>query len=173
MSRIICFASDLPFKHRPNPHEKIMSVNQAIAGGVCNIPDFMLSEYFDKNKPGVIMIADREVNFNIDITDGDFAIIASDNIYVLRSDKKYFAVLEYHKLTQGRILPIIGYIKEHLKLTDEIEPWHIWLGAEDEYHSLKAKRAPISQLTAEYIFRLENRNLHSEILTDYCLTITK
>ncbi|MBR4035482.1 MAG: hypothetical protein IKJ05_01970, partial [Oscillospiraceae bacterium] len=140
MSRFIYIASDYPLSPLPNPHEKMMSVNEAISAGVTNIPDILLSDNFDRDKPGVIMVSDRTVNIDIDtgvIEDGnfddDFNIWIADDSLVLKSNKKNFAVLEWHRLTEGRAENIIKYISEALDNTDEVELWHIWLGADDLY----------------------------------------
>jgi len=187
MSRFIYIASDYPLYARPNPHEKMMSVNEAISAGVANIPDFLLNDDFDKDKPDIVMVSDRNIDINIDtgvISDGDFDddfnIWILDESLVLKSNKKYFAVLEWHRLTYVRADNIIKYIADTLENTDEVELWHIWLGAEDQYHSLKTKRLPLSELTAEHIIQFEKLKPWDdiiindiEIIYDYCYVITK
>ncbi len=44
-----------------NPHDKILSVNEALALGVQDIPDILLAPDFDRDKPEVILYSDREV----------------------------------------------------------------------------------------------------------------
>lgn len=187
MSRIIYLASDYPLKPQPNPHEKMMSVNQAIAAGVQDIPQFMLADDFDKNKADTVMVSDRNINFNLDtgvIEDGDFDddfnIWIPDNNLELKSNKKYFAILEWHRLTEGRAENIIKYIVQSLEKTDEVELWHIWLGAEDQYHSIKTKAFVIDELIPQDIIRLEKENLWGYMITDnietvydYCYLIKK
>lgn len=187
MSRFIYIASDCPLSPRPNPHEKMMSVNEAIIAGVTDIPDILLRDDFDKDKPGVIMVSDRNVYIDIDtgtITDGDFDddfdIWIPENSLDLKSNKKYFAVLEWHRLTEGRAENIIKYISDILKTTDEVELWHIWLGSDDLYHSLKSKKILLSDLTPEHIIQLEKRKIWDdvvindiEIIYDHCYIITK
>lgn len=187
MSRVIYLASDYPLKPQPNPHEKMMSVNQAIAAGVQDIPQFMLADDFDKNKADTVMVSDRNINFNLDtgvIEDGDFDddfnIWIPDNSLELKSNKKYFAILEWHRLTEGRAENIIKYIVQSLEKTDEVELWHIWLGAEDQYHSIKTKAFVIDELIPQDIIRLEKENLWGYMITDnietvydYCYLIKK
>ena len=55
--------------------------------------------------------------------DDDFNIWIPDNSLPLKSNKKYFAVLEWHRLTEGRAENIIKYISQSLENTDEIELW--------------------------------------------------
>jgi len=178
MSRFIYITSDYPLLPCPNPHEKMMSVNEAISVGATNIPDILLSDDFDKDKPSVIMVSDRTVNINIDtgvIEDGDFDddfnIWIPDNSLPLKSNKKYFAVLEWHRLTEGRAENIIKYISQSLENTDEIELWHIWLGAEDQYHRIKSKVFTIDEFTSKDIIELDKANLWGEIITDDVETV--
>ena len=42
---------------------------------------------------------------------------------------------------------IIKYIADALEKTNEVELWHIWLGAEDQYHCIKTKVFTIEKLT--------------------------
>ena len=173
MSNILYLASDCPLKPQPNPHEKMMSVKQALAAGVTGIPDFMLGSDFDQDKPDVLLISDRNIDFNIDtgiITDGDFDddfnIWIPDGGEQLKSSKKYFAILQWGRLTEGRAGNIIKYISESLENTDEIELWHIWLGAEDQYHKLKSTTISIDHLSPQHIIQLENREMWGAMLTD-------
>ena len=178
MSRFIYIASDYPLSPHPNPHEKMMSVNEAISAGVTNIPDILLSDNFDRDKPGVIMVSNRNVYIDIDtgtITDGDFDddfnIWIPDNSLPLKSNKKYFAVLEWHRLTEGRAENIIKYISQSLENTDMIELCHIWLGAEDQYHHIKSKVFTIDEFTSKDIIELDKANLWGEIITDDIETV--
>lgn len=76
MSVLLFMASDAPFAERCNPHEKLLSINEALALGITDIPDFMLGEGFDRNQPNVILYMDREIEINPqtnEIEDGNFA----------------------------------------------------------------------------------------------------
>ncbi|MBP1571982.1 MAG: hypothetical protein J6C76_08790 [Oscillospiraceae bacterium] len=177
MSRFIYIASDYPLSPRPNPHEKMMSVNEALTASSANIPDFLLKDDFDKNKP-VILVSDRNIDINLDtgiINDGDFDddfnIWIADGSLSLKSDKKYFAVLEWHRLTGGRAANIIKYIADALENADEVELWHIWLGAEDKYHCIKTKVFTIEELTPNDIIELDKANLWGEMITDDIETV--
>lgn len=56
MSSVLFIASNSPLMERPNPHDKMLSVNEALALGIKDIPDFMLEEGFDRNKPNVLLV---------------------------------------------------------------------------------------------------------------------
>ncbi len=187
MSNVIYIASDYPLEPLPNPHEKLMSVNRALAAGVNDIPQFMLADNFDKNKADTVMVSDRTINFNPDtgvIDDGDFDddfnIWIPDSTANLLSCKKYYAILEWHRLTEGRAENIIKYIAQSLENTSEVELWHIWLGADDQYHRLKTKIFSLEQLTAQDIICLDKRKMWGDLITDdietvydYCYIIQK
>ena len=49
MSAIIYIASDYPLKEVPNPHLKTLSVNEALAIGMENIPEQFLEHGFDRD----------------------------------------------------------------------------------------------------------------------------
>lgn len=178
MSSIIYIASDYPLTERPNPHEKTVSVNEALALGV-KVSDFLLEDGFDRNKPGVILVCDREINLNVDtgvITDGDFdddfAVWLTDKSCEMNTNKDYCACLELVRFTTGRAKQIIEYFKEQLRNTSEIELWHAWVGGEDVRNIIKAEIL-IDDLTPEYIEDLLNKKVWKkpDIFTDYCYII--
>lgn len=74
MSSIFYIASDKPLPKCENPHEKLLSVREALALGITDLPDFLFSEDFDRDKPEVVLYADREIFPQADgtIDDGGF-----------------------------------------------------------------------------------------------------
>ena len=177
MSRYICFASDTLFSERPNPHERLVSVNEALAMGVENIHSFLLEDGFDRDKPNVILVADREVNFDIDrgiIEDGgfddDFSVWIADDMHEIKTKKKNIAVLDIVRYTDGRAEQIISYLKDHFEQSGaaEIELWNCWLGSED-LGRLVRKEIGLSELSIDIIFELINH----DPLSDLCITVSK
>ena len=53
MSCILYIASNNPLPLQENPHEKPLSVREALALGITDLPDYLLAEDFDKDKPDV------------------------------------------------------------------------------------------------------------------------
>ena len=177
MSSVTFFLSSTPLKSRPNPHDKIVSVNEALKLGVNITHDFLLSENFDKDKPGVILVSDREINFNLDtgeITDGDFdddfGIFLAEKPNSVNSNKDYFALFEITRYTKGRGEKIIEYIKDNLPPYGEIEFSKSWLGNETN-KNLKTAVVHINELTAEHIEELINYDVCKEPQSDYRLII--
>lgn len=178
MSSVIFIASDSPLMERPNPHDKMLSVNEALALGIKDIPEFMLEEGFDRNKSNVLLISDREVNINIDdgtIEDGnyddDFCIWLTEDMHGMRTGKTFCAIFEWSKYTPGRAELLIEYLREQLKNTTEIELWHTWLDNE-LHHNIKSTKICIDDLRAEDILALEEKEVWKEPCIDYCYQIT-
>jgi len=176
MSSFIFLASDSPFENRPNPHDKTMSVNQALAAGVKNIPAFMLEDNFDKNKADVILVSDREVNINVDtgvITDGDFdndfSITPCSHFYNTPTKRKYCAMVDCHRFTKARAEGIISYIKQHLYTAESVELWHCWIGDVDCCRTVR-KSEFIGSISPEDFLVLAEENVWD---IDYCYIITK
>jgi len=185
MSVLTYIASNHPLPIVPNPHERMLSVNEAIALGKTNIPNFLLAPDFDRDKPGVILASDREVVFNIDtgeIDDGalddDFALLSAEGCDSVCTEKEYAVYLEWNYYTEGRAQRIIEYIKENLRRTDEVEIWRIWMGTH-ERPLIRTTTIPISKLTPHDIQRLDNITLFSnleeqfDLPVQYRLVITK
>ena len=176
MSSLIYIASNFPLEERPNPHERMISVNEAIALGVKDIPKHLLADGFDKDKPDVIMYADREIKLNVftkEITDGnfddDFCIFSAEGAEGLKTDKKYKMFLEWYRYTDGRANEVIKYLRNHLENTDEIELWHIWLG-NDKISGTKVIEKSIDELSAEDIHFLDSYDSWEDN-ADLCIRI--
>lgn len=75
MSCILYIASNNPLPLRENPHEKLLSVREALVLGITDLPDYLLAEDFDKDKPDVVLYADRDVVIHEDgtVEDGNFS----------------------------------------------------------------------------------------------------
>ena len=172
MSHIIFAAADNPLESRPNPHEKMLSVNEAIALGVKNIPSSLLESDFDRDKPNVVLVCDRNINIDLEtdcIDDGDydddFAVWAPDLPHDLPTEKPFAAVLQWGRCTEGRALQFIEYLREQLKTSQEIELFSVWLS--DEIVIEESAKLSINELTVSHIQKLEQ---HPIINTRYKIT---
>lgn len=170
MSRLLYIASDYPLPPRPNPHERMLSVNEALALGMSNIPESLLAPGFDRDKPNVILWMDREVNFNIDagtIEDGnfddDFALFPAKGYDDVCTEKKYAVGIEWHAWTQGRARGVIEYIRDNLAHTDEVEIWYIWMGF-GELPIIHSRTISIADLTPQDIKELEEKETVSTVM---------
>ena len=157
MSRLLYIASDYPLPPRHNPHERMLSVNEALALGISDIPEALFAPGFDRDKPNVILWMDRDVNFNIDagtIEDGnfddDFALFPAKGHDDVCTEKKYAVGIEWHAWTQGRAQGVIQYIRKNLAHTNEVEIWNIWMGF-GEPPIIHSKTISIADLTPQDI----------------------
>ena len=129
MSSMIYLSSDYPIPEIQNPHERSLSINEALELGL-EVPEYLLKNGIDRNWKNAIHWADRSIHFDLDngtIDDGDFdddyAIIP---IYPGRRDihsaKKYQSRIECI-WTLGRAKCVLAVIKQLLESTDEVEFW--------------------------------------------------
>jgi hypothetical protein len=169
MSAIFYMASDNPLREIPNPHLKTMSVNEALAAGLEDIPELLLAPGFDRDKPDVLLwsdIPDTEMQL-----DDDFAIWrldpSTEDIY---TEKKYRVRVEWD-YTKGRAKKIIQYIREHLAQTPSLELWHVWVG-NGVYPKIRNCTIPLDQFTADDLQELWNLEVWQEPTTHYCFTVT-
>lgn len=181
MSALLFMASDVPFAERRNPHEKLLSVNEALELGIADIPDFMLEEDFDRNQPDVILYMDREIEINPqtnEIEDGnfadDFAIFPflPQEMFGIHMEKPFCASLEWNRYTEERAENVIAYIREHLQKTEELEIWHVWLD-DAQMPVFRKKGLLLSELTAEVLQEIAEADLTIEPLVHYCYKIRK
>ena len=177
MSSLFFLASDTPFKKLLNPHEKIISINEALTLGV-EIPDYALNMDLARDKP-ILLYMDREIKCHPDtneIEDGnfddDFSIrpFSPEKVFGIHTEKNYCAKLEWHRYTEGRAENIIAYIREHLQTANELELWHVWLD-DAETPVFKRKYYPLSELTSIVLKELEEVPLTTDPLVHYCYTI--
>ena len=158
-----------------------MSVNEALALGM-KVPDFMLESGFDRDRPGVILYSDREVEFDVnrgEILDGalddDFALLDASGMSDVFTEKRYAVYLEWHGFTEGRAQRVIEYIRGALRQTSEVELWHIWMGS-GERPLVRSRTLSIGELTPKGIKELLSNDVTKEfheIPIQYRLVITE
>jgi len=173
MSYCTYIASDFPLEPIKNPHDLTLSVNEALAMGITDVPERYLETGFDRDEPDVILYSDRDIEFNTDtgeVKDGDFeddfALYPAEGLSDIYTEKKYAVYLEWCRYTEGRAKKIIEYIKENLKHTDEVEIWHIWMGGY-ETRNVHTKQIKVDELTPEMIREIDNREIKIETMEGY------
>lgn len=124
---------------------------------------------------------DRELVLDLDsgiIRDGDydddFSICDCSGTEDLFTEKAYCAELQW-TYSEGRAEAVLAYIRGLLRHTDEVELWHICMGM-GERPLIRSKTIPISQLRAEELGKLEERDLWEDfygIPIQYRLVIQK
>lgn len=176
MSYCTYIASDYPLPSVRNVHDLTLSVNEALAMGITDIPEPYLQPGFDRDEPDVILYSDRDVEINTDTGeqkdgdyDDDFALYPAEGLSDLYTEKKYAVYLEWWRYTEGRAKKIIEYIKENLEHTDEVEIWHIWMGA-GEAPTVHTKKIPIADLSPEIIGEIDSREIKFETVEGHELT---
>mgnify|MGYP003538158381 FL=1 len=176
MSQILYIASDYPLAKIENLHYKMLSVNEALAIGMENIPEFMLAPEFNHDQPGVLLWSDTEITINKErntVDDGglddDFSILkfydATEDIF---TQKQYRVYIEWN-YSRGRAERIIAYIRNQAR---DLELWQAWLGdganTRIVKHSMK-----IDELTPEVLKEIDSLKVCDDTPTQYCFVITK
>ena len=133
MSSMTYIASDYPISEIQNPHERSLSINEALEMGL-EVPEYLLKNGIDRNWKNAIHWADRSIHFDLDngtVEDGDFeddyAIIP---LYPGRRDihsaKKYQSRVECI-LSIGRAKKFLSYFLicwiTPMKLNSGISIW--------------------------------------------------
>ena len=181
MTMLTYIASDHALPQLPNPHEKLLSVNQALALGV-EVPEILLADSFDRDRPDVILVCDRGVEYNVDtgeVCDGDFdddfALISTDGMDDIFTEKKHTVYLEWNHWTEGRARRVIDYMRDNLQYTDELEVWHIWMGS-GESPLIRSRHISIDDLNPQHIKKLIESDVTEEFYDmpiQYRLVITR
>ena len=162
MSCILYIASNNPLPLRENPHEKLLSVREALALGITDLPDCLLAEDVVIHEDGTVEDGNSP---------DDFAIFPIEKDISMQTKKTYCAQIQWY-FTAERAEGLISYLKEQLKNTENIELWHGWLDNEAA-HPIQRKEISIDALTAAEIAALEKTNVVTEPLTHFCLSIRK
>lgn len=94
---------------------------------------------------------------------GHFAVWPTAKVLELASEKKYFAGADIEPGCEERV---IAYLRGQLKISREIELWHVWLDG-DVDHRVRKAEINISDLSPEDIRELERLPVVREPATDY------
>lgn len=178
MSLLLYLASDRPLPEVPNPHCRRLSVNEALAMGIKDIPEELLAPEFDRDEPEVILWSDTNILIDTEngtIDDGgfddDFEIYNMDRHYGPSETDKAFRVVIECTLTHGRAENILAYIRDLLQDTDEVELWSVWLG---DYNQKTAwYEANIDEFTPDDLLEIADLPVKEQPLKHHCVRIRK
>ena len=178
MSSMTYIASDYPIPEIQNPHERSLSINEALEMGL-EVPEYLLKNGIDRDWKNAIHWADRSIHFDLDngtIEDGDFdddyAIIP---IYPGRrdvhSEKKYKSRVECI-WSIGRAKNILKLISNLLDNTDEVEFWHIYM-ENGERAKIIYYDAKLSAFTPEDLIEISDLPTYDKGTIHHCVRIKK
>lgn len=179
MSSLIYISSDFPLPEVRNPHERSLSVNEALEMGM-DVPDYLLKDGIDRNWKNAIHWSDRDIHFNLDhgtVEDGgfddDFSILPfpqSISTEDIHTGKKHQSIIECI-WTTGRANAIISYLRDHLEDAGEAELWHIHMGSGEKPKILRYQ-AHIDSFTAEDLMEIAGLTVYDKEVIHHCVTIT-
>lgn len=189
MSFLVCLASELPLEPLPNPHMKLLSVNEALEQGI-EVPFGLLEDYeIDRDEAGMVLWSDIEPVidmekgiFDCPDPEDNFDIWPIESGDDLQSKKPYLAAVEWNRCTPARAEMLLAYIRRHMEKAPELELWHSWMGGggETEYPPLVKKSfryldelcaADIEALCKSDVFQSYFENV--DVGKQYCLLIRK
>lgn len=178
MSSMIYISSDYPIPEIHNPHERSLSINEAMEMG-WEVPEYLLKNGIDRNWKQAIHWADRGVHFDLDngtIDDGDF----DDDYAILpiypgcgdiHSSKKFQSRIECI-WTHGRARSILAVMEQLLEYTDEVEFWHIYM-ENGERPRILHYDANIKELTPEDLIEISGLATYDKGTVHHCVRISK
>ena len=186
MSHLVCLASDTPLEILPNPHLKLLSVNEALALGL-DVPQSMLMDpELDPDEPETFLWSDITIEFDPETgavtppPEDCWDIWPMEIAASFSSSKKYFAEVEWPCCTPGRAQVLADYIRRHLETAEELELWNLWNGTDAELHRVFETRITLSDFAPEHIIALCEKDISRpkllgpvEEYPQYCLTITR
>ena len=152
MSCLVCLASDAPLPALPAPRS-----------------------------PSEICITIDTENGTVTAPPEDFwEILPLKNLPLIRSEKRYYAAVEWPRSAPGNAGMLIDYLRCHLAQTDEVELWNLWDGDGAELIRIRRSSVSLKDLTAEQIFALCSADVvhpirlgPAEAFIQYCLVITR
>ena len=189
MSMMTCLASHTPLEALPNPHMKLLSINEALELGI-KVPDSLLYSDVDYDEPETYLWSDIEISIDMDPLTGEvtvtgdvddnFDIWPVDMVDTLRTQRPFLAAVEWGNPTPGRAAMLLDYIRRHLETAEDVELWQLWMGCEgEEQPYVKRRSVKLAELTAEIVFNHVQSDVfahsfpHVDSITQYCLTITR
>jgi len=133
MSHLMYLASDRAISPHPNPHERSLSVNQALEMGL-EVPAHLLAPGIDRDWEGAVHWSDRSVHIDLDsgcVEDGDYA----DDFALL----PLYPVADVHtslpfrleiscRWTLDRANAILDYLRSQMEKGYQLELWSVYQG---------------------------------------------
>lgn len=148
MSNFQFIASNGKLPELDNPYIEMLSINDALAKNMAIGKDFLKDKTIDRDEK-IFLICDSEEHLS--------ELTISKTLYYDRayaefySSKKRFAQIDW-KYTDKRAVQLIGYIKNQIWETDQLELWDIWV---DEYQEAKVKEVVLSKLSISDLSHLD------------------
>jgi hypothetical protein len=144
MSLFQFIASDVILNEAKNPYIEFISIKEAVKRNIKLADDMMNDEDIDKDKKDILFCDSDEHLYEINI----FHDMYHSPVYAKEySNKQHFSELQWH-YTEKRAQQLINYLKEELKISDEIEIWSIWI---DEHIPASTKSISINELSIKDI----------------------
>ena len=189
MSMMTCLASHSPLEALPNPHMKLLSINEALEQGI-HVSDSLLYSDVDYDEPETVLWSDIEIKIDMDPLTGEvtvsgdvddnFDIWPVESVDSLRTQRPWLAAVEWGNPTPGRAEILLDYIRLHLETAEDVELWHLWMGGnEEEEAHVKRRSIHLAELTAEMIYEHVQQDVFArsfpgvDSITQYCLTILR
>jgi len=186
MSHLICLASDTPLEALPNPHLKLLSVNEALEQGL-TVPRCMLEDpELDPDEPGTYLWSDIRIEFDPlsealpPEPEDNFDIWPIEGADSLQTDCGFLAEIEWSGCTPVRAEMLADYIRRHLEKAESVELWNLWQGSDAEQIRVCREEIRLAELTPEKLAALcEKDTVHPvrsggiEQFLQYCLCITR
>ncbi|WP_070328606.1 hypothetical protein [Exiguobacterium aurantiacum] len=142
MSEFQFMTSDRPLKEVENPFIEYLSINEAIKKGVV-LPEMLTEdEELDRDEKILMHVESEEQLDEIEVKRELY--YAEENVEAY-SKKPHVAELRW-RYTETRAQQLIDYITDHLKTTDEVEIWKVWV---DEQTEPSVKTITLDELTID------------------------
>ena len=178
MSSMIYISSDYPIPEIQNPHERFLSIREALEMGM-EVPEYLLKNGIDRNWKNAIQWSDRSVRFDIDngtVEDGnlddDYAIIPFyPGCMDVHSKKKYQSRIEC-RWTLSRAEKILALIADLLEKTELVELWHIYVENEEKPRILYYD-ATLNEFTPEDMIEIALLSTYDKGAIHHCVRIKK
>lgn len=144
MSEFQFITSDQPLKEVENPYIEFLSINEAIKKGVV-LPEMLTDdEELDRDEKILMNVESEEQLDEIEIKRDLYYDLANVEAY---SAKPYVVELRW-RYSEMRAQQLVDYLIDHLKTTDEVEVWKVWV---DEQTEPTVHTVTIDDLTVEML----------------------
>ena len=162
MSLLQFIASDEPLKNVENPYIKWISINQAIKNGYKVREELLENPKLDKDDEKMLMFCDSMEHFE------ELEIIKQETSrYTEQYTKKKYCSEITWRYTDKRAKQLLEYIHNHLKGSNEIELWRIWMDDNSTPTIYKVVEEELRLKHIKKIFKQDGFNIPE------CVIITK
>lgn len=178
MSSMTYISSDYPIPEILNPHERFLSINEALEMGL-EIPEYLLKNSIDPNWKNAIHWSDRSIHIDLDngtIDDGNFdddysVMSIRPGCRDIHSERKYQSQIECI-WSISRAERILTLISELLENTDVVEFWHIYMD-DGEKPEIIYYNANVDEFTPQDLIEISNLSTYDKRAIHHCVRIMK